>query len=538
MAKRRAAAGGGGSSIGLIITLIFFILSTVTLGVTTYIGFQENKERDEKLKKAEADVKRAEQERDWQKYQAVVYRSYLGYPAGKDDKDTVRTLMADWKAKLAAGDKANIPQLGTLPTSDAEAREVLKSLDNDLPPWKGGAEATPPKTYKDLVREKDDAVAKARTQADRARKDLEDLQQTLVQTTARAEQAEKVFNDKRADLEKKAEEARQDDIKKREDLQKLANSESAKYNNERVAHAKSKKEKEDLAEQLKTATEALTAASTAKTEAVSKLNEAVTQKEELLKRIPQDEKTVAEKALNAEALKVLQTWPQDKLRWKIVQLDQKGTMPYINLGSADLLEPGVTFSVHSMGRDGKLSPVPKGTVEVKEIMSKERHLARVRVTSVTDEKNDPIVAGDHLFNPTWSPGAPKRVAIAGLADLGGEGTDISSDLRRLLARQGVIVDAYINTKDDKEPRLLKGTPSRDDKDAKGEVTSRTSYLIIADGLEVVKHPKRNDKDYAKKFNDLMTELQDKAKANGVTVISLARYLDLIGYKAPKVATPR
>src|SRR5439155_26441927 len=123
-----------------------------------------------------------------------------------------------------------------------------------------------------------------------------------------------------------------------------------------------------------------------------------------------------------------------------------------------------------MGRDGKLSTVPKGTVEVKEVMQNDRHLARVRVTSVTDEKNDPIVVGDHLFNPTWSPGAPKRVAIAGLADLGGEGTYSSADFRRLLARQGVIVDAYINTKDEKEPRLPKGTPARDDKDAKGEST--------------------------------------------------------------------
>src|SRR5205823_3658811 len=158
------------------------------------------------------------------------------------------------------------------------------------------------------------------------------------------------------------------------------------------------------------------------------------------------------------------------------------------LGSGDGLETGVTFSVHSMGRDGRLTPTPKGTVEVIELIRNEPRLARVRVTSVSDAKNDPIVAGDHLFNPTWSPGAPKRVAIAGLADMGGEGTDSSADFRRLLARQGVVVDAYVDTKDGKEPRVLRGGRS-DDKEAKGEITTKTTYLIVADGFDALpKHP--------------------------------------------------
>ena len=38
MAKKR---GGGGSNMGLIITLIFFVLATLILGVTTYFGFAD-----------------------------------------------------------------------------------------------------------------------------------------------------------------------------------------------------------------------------------------------------------------------------------------------------------------------------------------------------------------------------------------------------------------------------------------------------------------------------------------------------------------
>src|SRR5262249_12189547 len=232
--------------------------------------------------------------------------------------------------------------------------------------------------------------------------------------------------------------------------------------------------------------------------------------------------------------KELANWHKDKakMRWKIIRIDQKGTMPYINLGSGDGLETQTTFSVHSMGRDGKLSPTPKGTVEVVQLVSNDPHLARVRVTSVTDAKNDPIVAGDHLFNPTWGPGQPKRVAIAGLADLGGEGTEDSVDLRRLLKRQGVVVDAYIATKNLKTPEVL------NEKGEKGDVTSKTNYLIVADGLEAIpNHSKKSDKEFVKAVNDQIGQLRSKAQANGITVISLQRYLEMIGYRSSKVISP-
>src|SRR4029078_100105 len=111
-------------------------------------------------------------------------------------------------------------------------------------------------------------------------------------------------------------------------------------------------------------------------------------------------------------------------------------------------------SVHSRSLDGKMSLIPKGTVEVVQVIGP--HLSRLRVTSVRNAKDDLSVKGDRLFNATWDPNRRKHVAIAGLADMGGEGVDSSADFIRFLKRQGVIVDAYIDTKNPKQPELKDG----------------------------------------------------------------------------------
>ena len=99
-----------------------------------------------------------------------------------------------------------------------------------------------------------------------------------------------------------------------------------------------------------------------------------------------------------------------------------------------------------MGLDGRLNQTPKGTIEVVRVIND--HLAQARVTSVKDSKGDPILKGDRLFNPTWDPNKKRRIALAGIADLGGDGADNTEDFRRLLKRQNVDLDAYIDTKDD------------------------------------------------------------------------------------------
>jgi hypothetical protein len=104
------------------------------------------------------------------------------------------------------------------------------------------------------------------------------------------------------------------------------------------------------------------------------------------------------KALDARALAALRNWQEN---WKVVRLDRRGQTAYINLGSADRVTPGLTFSAHGAGRDGKPTPAVKGTVEVFKVVGE--HLSQARVTSVAHPNRDPISQGDLLFNPTWHP---------------------------------------------------------------------------------------------------------------------------------------
>src|SRR5262245_17236849 len=79
-----AAKGGGGPSQGLIVTLIFFILATIILGVTTWLGFSGQDELAKKKDEAEKARKDWENDADWYKFQAVYFRNIAGEKLAKD----------------------------------------------------------------------------------------------------------------------------------------------------------------------------------------------------------------------------------------------------------------------------------------------------------------------------------------------------------------------------------------------------------------------------------------------------------------------
>src|SRR5262249_18317823 len=129
--------------------------------------------------------------------------------------------------------------------------------------------------------------------------------------------------------------------------------------------------------------------------------------------------------------------------WKIVALDRTGATAYINLGSADKVNTQVRFTVHGGGADGKPDEQQKGVVEVVE--GKGEHLARARVIYLDarllagerrhDRMRNPVLTNDVLVNPSWNPGQPKHIAIAGAVDLTGEGRDNTEEFVRALRRQ-------------------------------------------------------------------------------------------------------
>ena len=195
-------------------------------------------------------------------------------------------------------------------------------------------------------------------------------------------------------------------------------------------------------------------------------------------------------------------------------------MPFINLGSDHNLKQGVTFSVYSLGTNGKPECEAKATVEVFAVLGPRQ--SQVRVTSLRDGKADPIVRGDLLFNPGWDPYKQQHVAVAGYINLSGDDRDELTELLRLLDKNRIVVDSF---QDSREIAI------------KGEgITRKTDFLILGDEPPLRGSVAFKDDDPRAKLRqdllDLRTKLQKEAELNGVTIISLEEVPAAVGHQHP------
>jgi len=513
MAKRRGTTTGGGSNMGLIITLVIFVLATVILAVTTYIGFAEQAELKKKADDEKAKANTADNKANWYRFQARLLRMFMGRrPAlGEQEKvflDEVQKFQADQLTFSKQED-------------EKEFKELVAKLEKDMP-WAVQTQPEPSPTYEGRLTDnkaKITALEKQLAGTEEARKEAE-KGKTDAETVQKNNK--KDFEQKIEDLKKTSEKNLQEMLAKQEQAIKNSLDNAGEKEEARKLEATAKadfvktdKKRADLETKL-------SAAEKEKRNLQQSLEEARQRLALVAERAGLDPRASGDDTLDLKALELLKTWNRD---WKIVALDKTGKFPYINLGSSDGLKPQVTFSIHAVGPDGKLSPNPKGTLEVQQVVG--ASMAKARITSVHDEKKNPIMKGDRLFNPTFDPFRRKKVAIAGLADMGMDGTDDSADLRRLLERSNVDVDAYISIREEKAPKII----------GKG-VTVNTDYLILADSLESLNHPKARTPGYTKAFDELQKKMKETAQSNGVQIIPLRRYLDLIGYRQPKAASSK
>lgn len=206
---------------------------------------------------------------------------------------------------------------------------------------------------------------------------------------------------------------------------------------------------------------------------------------------------------------------------KIVTVENGQQVVYVNLGSADFVRRGLTFSVFGEA-EYKPKAEPKASIEVVEIIGE--HRCRARVTALKNALRRPLAAGDLLYNPAWTPGLRDHVAIAGVIDLNEDGRDRTAEFIKALEKNGAIVDAWI---DMKEPAIKGG---------KG-VSRKTSYLILGDVPEFGERQAADDPNLEKKLAmlELVACLRDEAVRLGVCVVPARRYLALAGMTVPKPA---
>src|SRR4029079_3863246 len=176
-------------------------------------------------------------------------------------------------------------------------------------------------------------------------------------------------------------------------------------------------------------------------------------------------------------------------------------------GHADGLTRQTTFSVYDHDENGVSSAKRKARIEV--ISVSQPHLAECRI--LEDEIKNPILPGDKIFTPAWSPGQHLHFAINGALYIDQDKNPDNDEVRSIIELNGGAVDAEV----------------KPDGNLVGKMTTQTRYMIRG------KPP--SEKEYAgeagKKAFENWSNMTSKAKSEGVEIIDISRFLNMMGWKA-------
>ncbi len=487
------------TSVPLIFALVFFVLTTIAFGVMWYLSFSEMETHVNAKKTAEKDLAGLRTSKEESERLARVYRIYLGIPQN-DDVNVIET-------ESKAGDKI--------------AGEV-KLINEAMAKKIGLADAT---TLPDELKF---------WQLDAAGKANKPTTEGLVDQIAK--------------------------IKNKEVAYKAAEDERDAYKKQILALAKTATELKDATLKFKTVTDALPKDIQDKIAAVVNGFDARTKKYEAAEALAnktitdvKEERDRYERELRKEKEKVAQLQddnkrlvveaskgdretftfdePQGKILRKVPGTD--GVVE-INLGSAVGVRPGLTFTIlptdfPEKGRqsrvrmlrvpDGKGAYksvetfVPKGSIEVFEVVNERLSLARVQAGSELDPIRDGVAQGDLLYNSVWRKGVADHIALVGIFDVNGDGTDDIETVVKDLLKMGIPVDAYFDMK--KRAWV-------------GQVTERTRYIV--EGyfpLNTVTDPNRDEKT---KLLEAMSKAIGEGKQKGVNNVNFRDFFSRMGYK--------
>ena len=484
----------GESKQGLVITIVILVLMVIGLGIGTYYGFALQADITKQKTDAVASEAAKTKSRDWEHFKYLVLKSFMGY-ATKDELTELGTL---W-------DKYNVnpPQLGAGEADKQAFDDLVRKFTNDLG-W-NQAQKIPQATLVDKLAELTKSSQDLQTQLDKT------------QTTDKA-----TMDQLKADLEAN----RVKESKLVDDLAKAKAETLATQDQKSAAFVQASDTINKLTQ-----------------ENLQKQNEAKTSQEEAAKSVAKvsrerdDLKNTIEKI---RPTNITVDYAKTQLpQGRIINLDPSLRFAYINLGSTDNIQPGLSFSVYPAGSNGKaqlystnaqgetsLNP-PKARVEVVRIVQahmSECKLYDDRPESVRDA--NPVQVGDLIYNPAWSPTMQEHIALAGLIDLTGEGRDNTQELIRDLGKQNIVVDEYLDLKDVQ----IKGPG----------MNYKTKYLVIGEvptfdqGTPIQEGNPQADR--KREILTKMTDIQTEATQKGIQRIKARDFLAMIGFRMPRSYT--
>jgi hypothetical protein len=205
----------------------------------------------------------------------------------------------------------------------------------------------------------------------------------------------------------------------------------------------------------------------------------------------------------------------------------------INLGSNAHVEAGLTFTVlpQDFPQKGRVSRVmklrlpddrgnyrdvemfvPKGTIEVIEVLGPD--VSRARITGEFASIRDRILTGDLLYNSVWRKGQSDHIALIGIFDINGDGSDDIETVIRDFNKMGIPVDAFFDLKTKKWV---------------GKLTERTRYLV--DGFTPTPTPNDPNLDAKTKMINALKEARVEAQSKQITIVPARDFFSRTGYKA-------
>jgi hypothetical protein len=453
---------------GMQIAVILFALVSALLAVTTYLFYAEASKLGDQFAQEKS---RAEINDKGQK-SATYKLTALKYTMGE----------------------------ATAPDLEAAKGQAGGAVDEDVNKWINQYKAdvqilgddpnNPKENYKDMVNRFLNIIASKNTSVSEANATLTTTQQQKDQQIADLTSAKKKAED---------------------DLQAAITAYNAEKQKLSDQLTQATKEKDDLKTQFEDDKKALDAS-------VATLNNQIA---DLNKRVQSLQSSLAFAQSRVEEMEADQGANFDNPDGLVNWVNQRQRLVWINLGSADGLVRQMTFSVFSQQQASafKLEEVAKadgsGTDRTAKLDSKGR-IEVVRITGaheaecriLEDKPSNPILPGDWIQTPAWSPGQHLGIALSGSMDIDNDGLDDTELIKNLIRINGGTVDAQL---------LEDGT-------LEGAISVRTRYLVEG------KIPTDAANADVKAFLDKLRTLEEERRANGVEKVSIGEFLERMGWK--------
>src|SRR5262245_895573 len=368
---------------GLQIAVISFAMLTIILAITTYIFYAQAQTNKKDLDAARKQISDNQTALNKLKYQAQAMQFVLGL------KDVTREQVD--LAKSGVGD-------------DADVKELLDNYDKDIALV--GDQATA-RNYRTLLttlmtalERKNASVADSAALATRAEKDKAD--------------AELAANNRAAAAETASRKAQDDYSKEREQFVTYRNQTEAERTKLQADNTAAAKAAKDTLQKETEAKEILAKQSTQQQGTINLLNERM--------------KEIREKEAS----------PFERPDGYIKLINQRQQRVWIDVGRGDGLLRQTTFSVFDHDENGISNKEPKARIEVLNVGDT---LSEARILS--DKPANPIIAGDVIFTPTWSPGQKVHFALALRMDINKDDIDDYDMVKSIIQMNGGVIDAEL-----------------------------------------------------------------------------------------------